>query len=49
MPLLAASGLSKFYGADEVFSNVNLEIPASARIALVGPNGAGKTTLANTS
>ena len=47
MPLLATSGLSKFYGADEVFSNVNLEIPASARIALVGPNGAGKTTLAN--
>ena len=47
MSLLAASGLSKFYGADEVFSRLNLEIPAAARIALVGPNGAGKTTLAN--
>ena len=47
MSLLAASGLSKFYGADEVFSRISLEIPAKARIALVGPNGAGKTTLVN--
>jgi len=47
MSLLAASNLSKFYGADEVFSHLDLEIPAKARIALVGPNGAGKTTLIN--
>ena len=47
MSLLAASHLCKFYGADEVFSQLHLEIPAGSRIALVGPNGAGKTSLLN--
>ena len=47
MSLLAADHLSLFYGADEVFSQLHLEIPAKARIALVGPNGAGKTSLLN--
>ena len=47
MSLLAADHLSQFYGADEVFSQLHLEIPAKARIALVGPNGAGKTSLLN--
>lgn len=47
MSLLAASHLSQFYGADEVFSQLHLDIPAKARIALVGPNGAGKTSLLN--
>ena len=47
MSLLTAKNLSKFYGADEVFSDVSLDIPRRARIALVGSNGAGKTTLLN--
>lgn len=47
MALLTAHNLSKFYGPDEVFDGVTLEIPHQARIALVGPNGAGKTTLLN--
>jgi len=47
MSLLVASDLSKFYGADEIFSDVTVEIPQKARIAVVGPNGAGKTTLIN--
>ena len=47
MSLLTAAGLSKFYGADEVFSGLSLAIPHGARIALVGPNGCGKTTLIN--
>ena len=47
MSLLAADHLSLFYGADEVFSQLHLEIPAKSRIALVGPNGAGKTSLLN--
>jgi len=47
MSILTASNLSKFYGADEVFSDISVRIPARARIALVGPNGAGKTTLIN--
>src|SRR5687768_794743 len=45
MSVLKANNLSKFYGADEIFSNVTVEIPPKARVAVVGPNGAGKTTL----
>jgi len=45
MSLLTGHNLSKLYGADEIFSDISLEIPRDARIALVGPNGAGKTTL----
>ena len=47
MSLLTANKLGKFYGADEVLSEISIAIPAGARIALVGPNGAGKTTLIN--
>lgn len=47
MSLLTTNALSKYYGPDEVFSGVTVEIPQRARIALVGPNGAGKTTLLN--
>ncbi len=47
MSLLTAHNLSKFYGGDEVFSDIALEVPQKARITLVGPNGAGKTTLIN--
>ncbi len=45
MSLLTAHNLAKEFGADEIFSGVNVEVPHKARIALVGPNGAGKTTL----
>jgi len=45
MSLLVATNLGRFYGADEVFSDISLEISAGARIGLVGPNGAGKTSL----
>ena len=45
MSLLVATNLSRFYGADEVFSDISLGISAGARIGLVGPNGAGKTSL----
>lgn len=47
MSLLTAERLSKFYAADEVFSEISLAVPHGARIALVGPNGAGKTSLIN--
>ncbi len=47
MSLLTAHDLSKFYGPDEIFSGISVEVPHQARIALVGPNGAGKTTLLN--
>jgi ATP-binding cassette subfamily F protein 3 len=47
MSLLTGSHLTKYYGADEVFHDVSVEVPHRARIALVGANGAGKTTLLN--
>jgi len=47
MSLLTASNLTKFYGPDEVFSGITVEVPHRSRIALVGPNGVGKTTLLN--
>jgi ATP-binding cassette subfamily F protein 3 len=45
MSVLTAQGLSKFFGADELFADISLSIPPGAKIALVGSNGAGKTTL----
>ena len=47
MSILTISKLGKFYGPEEIFSDISAAIPAGARIALVGPNGAGKTTLLN--
>lgn len=45
MALLSATELSKYYGAQEVFSGLALEAHAGERIALVGVNGCGKSTL----
>jgi ATPase subunit of ABC transporter with duplicated ATPase domains len=43
--VLAATGVSKSHGARIVLANVDLVVPAHARIGLVGPNGVGKSTL----
>ncbi|NMR20768.1 ribosomal protection-like ABC-F family protein [Cellulomonas fimi] len=42
---LTASGLSKSYGSQEVFTDVGLAIDRGSRVVIVGLNGAGKTTL----
>jgi ATPase subunit of ABC transporter with duplicated ATPase domains len=42
---LAASNLTKSYGADVVLDGLSLVVPPRARIGVVGPNGSGKTTL----
>lgn len=43
--ILTAKGLSKHFGAQDIFEDVSLQITHGERTALVGPNGVGKTTL----
>ena len=45
MPLVSTSNLAVHYGADIIFSGVDLDINERARIGIVGPNGCGKTSL----
>ncbi len=45
MSILTANHLAKSYGLQDVFSEVSLDVPHGAKIALVGSNGSGKTTL----
>jgi ATPase subunit of ABC transporter with duplicated ATPase domains len=42
---LTASALSKSYGSQEVFTDVDLAIDRGSRVVVLGLNGAGKTTL----
>lgn len=37
--------ISKFYGNNKIFENLNFQVNRGDKIAFVGPNGAGKTTL----
>jgi ATPase subunit of ABC transporter with duplicated ATPase domains len=45
---LEAEGLSKGYGEQPLFKNLNLMIAAGERVAVIGPNGIGKSTLLRT-
>lgn len=43
--IITVTGLSKSFGARDLFVDADLQIRARDRVALVGPNGSGKTTL----
>lgn len=43
--MIEAKNLSKSFGKQLVFKNLNFEIQAGDFISLIGPNGSGKTTL----
>ena len=46
-PILAISGLTKFFGGLCAVKDFGLELPKGALWGLIGPNGAGKTTVFN--
>ncbi len=43
--ILDCIAVTKYYGAEPVFNNFNLNLPAGRIVGLLGPNGSGKTTL----
>ena len=43
--VIQANQVSKTYGEQVLFENLNLNIPAGSIVGIIGPNGAGKTTL----
>lgn len=43
--VLTASGLSKSFGSNHLFSNLDFEIKRGEKVAIIGNNGTGKTTL----
>lgn len=45
MTLLNIGGLTKYYGADQVFSDLHAQVQRGEKVAIVGANGAGKSTL----
>ena len=47
-PLLRLDKVAASYGQSQVLSNVDLEVPAGAAVALIGRNGVGKSTLLRT-
>ena len=44
-PLFVLKNISKYYGKNKLFSDVNLVINSNDRLTIVGPNGTGKSSL----
>ncbi len=44
-PLITCTGVSRSFGGEPLFKNIDFQILEEEQIGLVGPNGAGKTTL----
>ncbi|MGB7451076.1 MAG: ATP-binding cassette domain-containing protein, partial [Lysobacterales bacterium] len=45
---LEVEGLTKGYGAEPVFSDIDLQVEVGERVAIIGASGIGKTTLLRT-
>ncbi|MBP7926728.1 MAG: ABC-F family ATP-binding cassette domain-containing protein, partial [Desulfobulbus sp.] len=43
--LLSGQGMAKAFGAQTLFTGVNLSVDRGDRVGLIGPNGSGKSTL----
>lgn len=43
--VLLIEGLSKSYGSNKLFTDINIDIKRSEHVALIGNNGTGKTTI----
>ena len=43
--MIQLESVSKSYGGEQLFTNLNWQLPDEAVVGFVGPNGAGKTTL----
>jgi ATP-binding cassette subfamily F protein 3 len=43
--ILAVQNITKSYGQDEILKNINFQLEAREKAAIVGINGAGKSTL----
>ena len=44
---ISARAIEKRFGAVVAASDINVDIPAGAKVSLIGSNGAGKTTFVN--